>query len=180
MLGWFKKRPTLPLASAEEREALLRDLHPLFRVVDAGFHTYMEVVAANPTWDDNRIEQELRTRGVEAELAQEVVSFAPLAFGREVVQQLSVKCSDLYRLHNLTDGSERELPLANETAYAWARAMIGLYRTAERNEAFMLVAGRSAELDAVNNALHGGVTEEGLRECTLGPSLVHFRRAAQG
>src|SRR5580765_304910 len=105
MLGWFKKRPSLPLASVEEREAALQNLHPLFRVVDAGFHAYMEVVTANPKWDDNRIEQELRTRGVEAALAEELVAFTPLAFGREIVQGLGVKCGDQYRLHNLADGS---------------------------------------------------------------------------
>src|SRR5262245_2686306 len=30
---------------------------------------------------------------------------------------------------NLADGTERALPLANELAYAWARVMVGLYRT---------------------------------------------------
>jgi hypothetical protein len=71
------------------------------------------------------------------------------------------------------------LPLANELAYAWARAMVGLYRTAERNEVFKLVACRSAELDAVNNALRGGVTTEQLREGTLAPPVVRLRRPVE-
>lgn len=180
MHSWFKKQSVPSLPSVAEREAILQGLHPLFRVVDIGFHAYVEVVTANPDWDDGRIEQDLCQRGIEPGLAQELVSFAPMAFGREFVQQLGVKCSDLYHMFNLADGSERELPLANEIAFAWAKAMIGLYRTTERNEIFGLIAGRSAELNAVNNALHGGVTEEGLRECTLGPSLVHFRRTSTG
>jgi hypothetical protein len=191
MFDWFKKRaappptrplapapPPAPLASVDERDAVLRDLHPLFRVVDTGFHIYMAVAAANPEWDDDRVERVLRVRGVDSVLAQELVSFAPLAFGREIVQELGVQCSDLYRLHNLTDGSETELPLAGEMAYAWARAMVGLYRTAERNEVFKRVAVRSAELNAVNNALHGGVTKEGLQESRLSPSLVYLRRTS--
>jgi hypothetical protein len=190
MFDWFKKRevpvpprtpapaPPASLASVDEREAVLGDLHPLFRVVDTGFHVYMEIAAANPGWDDDRVERVLRGRGVDSVLAQELVSFAPLAFGREIVQELGVRCSDLYRLHNLADGLETELPLVGEMAYAWARAMVGLYRTAERNEVFKRVAGRSAELNAVNNALHGGVTAEELRESTLGPTLVYLRRTS--
>jgi hypothetical protein len=176
----FETRSVLPLASIEEREAILSRGHAVFRVVDAGFHAYMEIVTANPRWDDNQIEQELRTRGVEAALAEELVSFAPLAFGREVVEQLGVKCNELYRLHNLNDGTEQEMPLAYEMAYAYARAMVGLYRTAERNESFKLVALRSAELDAVNNSLHGGVTQEALKESKMGPSIVYLRRPARG
>jgi hypothetical protein len=172
--------PPAPLASVEERDAVLRDLHPLFRTVDAGFHIYMEIASANPGWDDDRVERVLRARGVESVLAQELVSFAPLAFGREIVQELGVHCSDLYRLHNLADGSETELPLAGEMAYAWARAMIGLYRTAERNEVFKRVAVRSAELNAVNNALYGDFTKEDLRESTLSPTLIYLRRTSPG
>src|SRR4051812_23118545 len=164
MFGWFKKRSIPSLATQAEREAILRDRHAVFDSVDAGFHTYLEVVSATPPWDDSQIEQELGRRGVELQLAQELVAFAPMAFGREIVQQLGVPCSDVYRLHDLTDGSERELPLANERAFAWAKAMIGLYRTAERNDLFKLVACRSAELAAVNNALKAGVAPDDLRK----------------
>ena len=116
-------------------------------------------------------------RGVEPQLAQELVSFVPMAFGREVVEQLGVKCSDNYLMHNMLDDSEKEMPLAMEMAFAWAKGLIGEYRNSACNEIFKLIAGRSAELDAVNNALNGGVTVEGLKECKLGPSVVHLRRA---
>jgi hypothetical protein len=177
MFGWFKKRSRPSLASPEERNAILDKQHPLFRVVDTGFHAYMEIIAANPQSDDNQIEQELRGRGIEAGLAEDLVAFAPIAFGREVLQQLGVKYSDLYRLHSLTDGSEREMSFANEMAYAWARAMIGLYRTPERNEVFKLVATRSAELAAINNALHSGVPGDELSGGNLAPIIVNLRRS---
>ncbi len=176
MFGWFKKKPRLALASTEEREAILAKQHSVFREVDAAFHAYLEVVTANPQWDDGQIEQEMVIRGIAAALAEECVTFGPMAWGREVVEQLSVSCSPLFRLHSMIDGTERDLPLANELAYAWARAMIGLYRIPDRNEVFKLVAGRSAELDAVNNALNGGASAASLRECKMQPSIVHFRR----
>lgn len=177
MLGWFQKKPRLPLAAVEEREAILSKQHPLFREVDAGFHAYLEVIVANPQWDDSQIEQELVRRGIASRLAEECVTFGPMAWGREVAEQLGVACSPLFRLHNMIDGTERDMPLANELAYAWARAMIGLYRTPERNEVFKLVSTRSAEVNAVSNALYAGASEANLQGSSLQPSLVHFRRA---
>lgn len=175
MFGWFKKKSQL--ASTEEREAILSKQHFVFREVDAAFHAFLEVVTANPRWDDGRIEREAVRRGVDAALAAECIIFGPMAWGRAMVEQLGVTCSPFYRLHRTVDDTERELPLANELTYAWARAVIRLYRTPDRNEIFNLVAFRSAEVNAVNNALNGGVSVESLRECGLQPSLVHFRRA---
>jgi hypothetical protein len=175
MLKWFKKRSQ----PSSQRQELLQRSHPVFKIVDAGFQIYIEVVSTNPSWDDNRIEEELRKRGVEDELAQELVSFVPLAFGREIVEQLGVKCSDKYIMRNLLDDSEHELPLAMELAYAWAKGMIGEYRNAERNNIFKLIAQRSAEFDAVNNALNQGANAEDLKGSTIGPCVVYLRRASK-
>ncbi len=187
MFGWFKKRPSTPperqahagviLAWPEEREELLAKQHAVFREVDTGFHMYLEIITANPLWDDDRIEQELIRRGIEAGLAEECVTFGPMAWGHEVAEQLGVVCSPLYRLHSMIDGGEQDMPLANELVYAWARAMIGLYRIPGRNEVFNLVSRRSAEVNAINNALRGGVSVADMRGSKLQPSLVHFRRA---
>jgi hypothetical protein len=175
MFGWFKKKSRL--ASTEERDAILAKQHPVFGEVDAAFHAYLEVVTAHPQWADGQVEQETVRRGIAAALAEECVTFGPMAWGRDVVEQLGVTCSPLFRLHSMIDETERDIPLANEFVYAWARAIIGLYRTPDRNEVFKLVAGRSAELDAVNNALNGGASAASLRECKMEPSLVHLRRA---
>ena len=177
MIGWFQKKPRFSLASAKEREAILAKQHPVFREVDTAFHAYLEVVTANPQWDDGQVERELVHRGVANALAEECVTFGPMAWGREVVEQFGVSCSPLFRLHRMIDGTESDLPLANEFAYAWARAMIGLYRTSERNEVFKLVSTRSAEVNAVSNALHAGASEADLRGSNLQPSLIHLRRA---
>jgi hypothetical protein len=144
-LVWFNKKTRPALATSEEREAILADQHAVFREVDAAFHGYLELVSANPKWDEGEIEQQLVRRGVAAALAGECVTFGPMAWGRDVAEQLGVTCSPLFRLHNLIDGTERDLPLANEFTFAWGRAMIGLYRTAERNE--MLQPTGAAILD---------------------------------
>jgi hypothetical protein len=163
-----------------EREELLHRSHPLFKTIDAGFQIYIEVVSTNSSWQDDHLEEELRKRGVEPNLAEELVAFVPMAFGREIVHQVGLKCHDNYVRHNLNDGSEQELPLNKEMVFAWAKAMIGEYRTAERNEVFKLIACRSSELNAVNNALNSGMTVEGLQTSTMGPTHVFFRTSRTG
>jgi hypothetical protein len=183
VFGWFKTKPPPLLASAEEREVILAKQHRLFREVDAAFHSYLEVITANPKWDDGQIEQELVRRGASPGLAEDCVVFGPIAWGREVAGGLGVSVSPLCRIRSLLDGIEWEQPLAYEFAYAWARAVICLYRTPERperNEVFKLVSLRSAEVDCINNALHAGASEADVRESKLDPLLVHLRRSAPG
>jgi hypothetical protein len=76
---------------------------------------------------------------------------------------LGVPYSARVRVRSLIDGSEWEQPYTYEFAFAWARAMIGLYRTAERNEVFKMVSLRSAEVDCINTALDAGVSQDDLR-----------------
>jgi hypothetical protein len=78
---------------------------------------------------------------------------------------------------NEAQPSERDLPLADEMAFAWARAVMDEYRTPELNHVFRLVVLRSAELNVVNNALNSGVSRDELRESKLAPSVVYLRRA---
>jgi hypothetical protein len=109
-------------------------------------------------------------------VAEQCVTFGPMAWGRALVEQLGVTCSPVYRLRCMSDGTVREMPLANEMVYAWAKAMLGLYRTPERNEVFRMVAFRSAEVDAVNKSLNAGASEADIRGSFLQPTLVHFRQ----
>jgi hypothetical protein len=145
--------------------------------VDAAFHAYLEIITANPKWDDGQIEYELIRQGIAAHIAEECISFAPMAWGRNIVEQLGVTCSPTYRLHSLVDDAEQDLPLANEPVFVWARHMIGVYHTPDRNEVFQIVAKRSAEVDCINNLLTAGTDKDDLQRCTLRPALVHFRRS---
>lgn len=176
MLGWIKKKPKPSSARAE----LLRRAHPVFREVDAGFQKYIHILTAHSQWGDNQIQDELLRLGVGSDLAQDLVSFVPMAFGREVVAELGVHCSDDFRLHETSNDSEQDLPLANEMVFAWAKAVVGEYRTPKLNHLFKLIASRSAELDAVNNALIAGMTQDQLRESKLAPSVVYLSRANKG
>ena len=176
MFDWFKSKPQSPLATAEEREAVLAQQHPVFREVDVAFHAYLEVVTTNPQWDDGRIEQELVQRGLTASLVEDCVVFAPIAWGSEVADGLGVAYSQRLRVRSLIDGSEWEQAYTYEFAYAWARAMLGLYSNAERNEVFKLVSLRSAEVDCINNALIAGASQADLQASGIAPLLVHLRR----
>lgn len=176
MFGWFRKKPHYSLASAAERELLLTKHSAVFREVDAAFHAYLEISTDNPKWDDGQIEQAMIRRGISAAKAEECVTFGPMAWGRDVVEKHGVTCSPMYRMHSMVDGTERDMPLKNEPVFVWARELIPLYRTPERNEVFQHVAKRSAEVDCINNTLYSGSTEDDLKDCTLRPALVHFRR----
>ena len=167
------------LASAEEREPLLATAHVLFREVDAAVHAYLEVLTANPDWEDDRVEAELVRRGVNAGLAEDCVVFVPMAWGRDVAESLGLECSPVFRLHSTTDGGGVERPLTCEFAYAWGRAMLGVYSTAERGSVLSLVAMRSSEVNAVNNALNGGASAADLRGSKMSPTLVYLRRTSQ-
>src|SRR5262245_31809640 len=109
-----------------EHEKVLQTLHPVFRQVDAMFQKYIEVIAQHPDWDDVQIDKELLRRGVPAENAEDLIVFIPLAFGREVVEQLGVSISEQY------DCGGQMVPLANEIFHAWGRQVAGAYRTQER------------------------------------------------
>jgi len=164
------------LATIAERREALRNSGVRLEFDDSGFHLYIEAIVEHPDSADEKIEDALLQQGVQRGLAQELILFVPLAFGRAVVEELGVKCCDLFQLHNLDSGTEHELPLANELAYVWAKAMIGLYRTPERNNIFGLIARRSAEVDAINNALNSGVPAESLSESAIGPPIVYLHR----
>jgi hypothetical protein len=172
-----------PLDTTAEREAILSGAHPIFREVDVAFHAYLEVLFTNPTWEDDAIEEELLRRGISPRLAADCVIFGPIAFGRKIAELLGMDLSPTFRLHSLIDETETELPLANEIVYAWARAMIDVYRNPdrpERTEVLRLVCERSSEYKAINNALYAGETQESLRECRLQPTLVYLRRPGPG
>jgi len=178
MFDWIRPAPRYTLASPQEREALLEKSHPVFREVDAAFHVYLEEVIADPGRDDSVIEQAVLRRGITARLADDCVAFGPLAWGRVVAESLGVEVSPVFRLVSRIDESEGDYPLAHELTYAWARGLIDLYRTPERNEVFKLVAQRSAEVNAINNALNEGVSAESLRGGQLQPPWIRLLRSA--
>jgi hypothetical protein len=156
-----------------KRETQLKDLHPVFRELDTAVAAYIDVIRDFPKLSDDEIERKLIGQGVAKAVAVGCVTFVPLAFGREIVQDLGVLVAETYVEQDLSSGHKTEKPLAQEFEFVWAKAIVGIYRqSSEYSSAFKSIALRSAELDAVNNALLGGSTKESLRESRIGPPIV--------
>jgi len=106
---------------------------------------------------DAEVRSELDRRGVEPWLAERLVTFLPLAFGRRVLA--GVQFSDVF----LDGGTQR--PLAGEPVYTAAseRAQRAIRAEVER------IGLRGSEVNAVNNALNGGAA---LDDLVLGPPAL--------
>ncbi len=90
------------------------------------------------------------------ELAERLVEFLPLAFGRVILQRAGVRLPGVFR-RMLDDGNfAPECPLAWEPMW---KPVMEFARNAERRlsrDEFLSIASRSAEFDAVNNACNAG------------------------
>ena len=79
--------------------------------------------------------------------------------------------SDEARLTNL-----KMIRLSRERVFVWARESVGEFLSAERKLIFERIALRSAEVDAINNALQDGVKPEELRGAKSSATVVGLRR----
>jgi hypothetical protein len=162
------------------RDDYLATLHPLFRAADDALKMYVAIIQRAPQLTDDAIEKQLVNDGCEWSMAQCTVLFVPLAFGRVVVDRLGMKAADTYRHHDIADGTEGERDLKMEIVFTWAKAMTSEYAgITDYKEAFANIVARSAEVNAINNALNGGVTPESLRESKFAPTLVYLGRKSQ-
>jgi hypothetical protein len=100
--------------------------------------------------------------GLSKTQATEVVEFAPLAFGRALMDGMGVVFDDEYiRLDD--DGEERlRRKLADEPMFVAALAAAPEFMRNAGQDPFAAIAMRSAELQAVNEALNAGVSPDGL------------------
>jgi hypothetical protein len=156
-----------------EREARLEDLHPVFRELDTAVAHYIDLVRDSPQLSDEELENRLTALEVEESVAHGCITFVPLAFGRAIVKDLGVSVPDSYIEYDLSTKQQTEKPLGEQFEFIWAKSVLDIYRQSpEYNSAFKTIAVRSAEVDAINSALHGGCTEEDLRESNLGPPTV--------
>ncbi|QDT99887.1 hypothetical protein [Gimesia aquarii] len=156
-----------------ERESLLKDLHPIFREVDIAVAAYIDIVRDSPELSDEQIQDQLISKGVESSLAFGCTTFVPTAFGRTIIHELGVSVSDTYIEFNLSNKQEVEKQLTEQFEFIWAKTVVSIYReSSEYSSVCKTISLRSAEVAAINNALHDGETEESLREGHLGPSIV--------
>jgi hypothetical protein len=119
--------------------------------------------------DWSALEAAVRAAGVPASLAAEVVAFVPIAFGRALLDGMAVEFSPEYATPGTAAGRTAG-PLADHPVYAAAAARAAeMLARQEGRGAFVDTAVWSAELAAVNEALHAGSDPANL---VAGPPLV--------
>jgi len=120
---------------------------------------------------DAEICAELRSRGEDPVEVEKSVALVPLAFGRVILEPMRVRVCDYALVPNPDSKGSAEIVLLDEPIFAAALAYARDARAKglmTRDE-YLAVAGRSAELDGVNQALNAGSKPEDL---VLGPPLL--------
>jgi len=137
----------------------------------------VELITGRPDARDDEVEAALVGEGVEPVDARLLTLLVPSALAHPMLRQLGVTGLPGEYGVRTRSGRWAYLPLAGEhyftAALAWAEGMFAL-PPADRPlsvEAWNAVAGRSAEMDCVNNMLatHG---PEGLRGAVVSPPML--------
>ena len=128
-------------------------------VVLEGVVRLMHAVADRPDLEELGLVEMLVDSGVDRASANRLIVFAPIAFGRLVLDELGVRGNEMYR-RRLGDGRiVGPFPLLEVTEFRVAAEHRDHLRGAR---GFRELAAWSAEVDAVNNALHAAADIEGL------------------
>lgn len=117
-----------------------------------------------PGQTDAEIAPVLAEDGADPQQVQALLAYVPLAFGRAALQELPVKFSDTAIVHEQEGQSGVEIQLTDDPVFFNAQRLA--YRALEREtlsqDQFLVVAMRSAEVHAVNEALTGGADAKDL------------------
>lgn len=115
--------------------------------------------------DDGAILRELAAGGMGRRDAGRAVALVPLAFGRVLLGTLGVRSAATAVLRSVRTGEDTPFRLEDDPIYVQARqlAETAYARGAMEREEFAAVALRSAEVDAVNQALQAGSRPEDLQ-----------------
>jgi hypothetical protein len=137
----------------------------------------VDIIAAEPTIDDDAVVARLVGEGVGPVDAELLVRFVPCAMSFGMLKKLGVANFPSTYLLRAESGRWVEQPLAAEH-YFTAALQLGFdivthgYTERVGREAFQTVTLRSAEMDAANKALESG-GEGGLTGATIGtPALL--------
>lgn len=113
----------------------------------------IEIIAAQPTIDDDNIVIQLVDEGIDKVDAQLLVLFVPMGLGFARLKQLGVdQFPSLYAVSS-NSGKTVLLPLAREHYFS---AALALDWGQQSREMLQIVADRSAEMDAAHQALANG------------------------
>jgi|HubBroStandDraft_1064217.scaffolds.fasta_scaffold317370_2 hypothetical protein len=135
----------------------------------------LSVIRSSPGLDDEAIFERLVSSGIEPSLADRLQAFLPMAYTRLLLEKSGARFSDCFE-EEMPDGEVTQRPLSSEPAWnasiTFARAEIA--RGISAQDLFS-VAGRSAELDAANQALNAG---RKLDDGVFGPSRILWSEKA--
>jgi len=112
------------------------------------------------TWQGDEDEQiaALRQEGFDEGEAHRLIAFLPLAFSRPILEELGVRHFVPQVSAQTADGTVVQATLMRQPEYAAALKLARAHRKkgAMDHEVYKLIAGSSAEVDAVSKALNEG------------------------
>ncbi|MGC5702684.1 hypothetical protein J4P02_21000 [Pseudomonas sp. NFXW11] len=132
----------------------------------------LELMAGDPEASEDQIVEWLQERGYSAIAAEKLNAFVPTALAWIVLKRLGVKHLPNHFIALDEAGEEVRIPVAGQ--HYFTAALTLAYNTFENGwskvlprQTYEIVAGRSAEMAAANQALYAG---ESLQGTTLGAS----------
>jgi hypothetical protein len=120
----------------------------------------MPVFAAQTRGSPSALRDELVKAGIPAALAAEVVEFLPLALARAMLEGMGVGFADYYVRQTAQGRVIGQKPLMDEPVFREGLAIAD--ELSAGGEAFVAVAGWSAEYQAINKAMNSGSRPEDL------------------
>jgi hypothetical protein len=125
-----------------------------------------EIVAGWPEFTEDEVYEAMAEAGLPDALAHRAYRFTQIAWGRAFLTGLGVQFSPEYVCFNASGAVVESGRLADEPCFATASRLAGKYAG---TPGFGRLALMSADVDAVNNALHAGSKPE---ELVTGPAFV--------
>lgn len=131
----------------------------------------LQVMGTHPEADEDRIVELLQERGYSPIVAEKLNAFVPAALSWPMLKRLGVASFVGHFIVYDDNDEEVQVPVASQ--HYFTAALTLAYWTVEQgftaelpSSTYQLVAGRSAEMDAVNQILHKGGSVQG---ATVGP-----------
>jgi len=114
----------------------------------------VELFRTSPQFDDMEMFSALLARGISRRLAARLIEFVPMAYCQVVLGKLGIRFSESFRRGGT---QSRSRPLSSEPVWRAACSLAASEASQGiGQQEMLLVAGRSAEFQAVNNLLKQG------------------------
>jgi hypothetical protein len=122
--------------------------------IEAQIQIYIDYLLSHPQADDEAVVNALKEAGIGEYRAFELVLWVPMAFGRAVLERPDFKLPSTFQLM-ASDGQKfLRRRFSDEPVYVEAHRIATAL--AEPGFSFLVIGGRSAEFQAVNEALLKG------------------------